>query len=231
MKNSIAVIVTVVILSAIGTVEDVHAQTADGLYINGSVALAMQPDDLIGGAAVGGQVGFRFPGSLLLVGEYLYAGTDYYYYDSSQGEWTMAAGWSDVPSGSSSRDDWLFYRSRHIVGAAIGASGRVGQPGSPYRIGLFGTAGFMLSIVDISDAEDYYPEFAEAAQSSSIGDSQVLFTTTLRGGLVYPAESTFAGQLAYLVQLERSDDFGEEHYFRRNSLLYLGVTVHLGGGQ
>lgn len=210
------------------------AQTADGLFTAGTVAFSLQPDDLIRSAAIGGQLGYRMPRGVLLMGEYLYAGKDFYYYDSSNRRWTMATGWPEVPSGSSSRSDWIFYRTRHIVGFALGGSG---APLAAYshaagplsRLGLYGAVGFMLSIISVSEAEDTYPEFGKEAESSSIGDSRVLFTTTFRGGLVYPARSPVAGKLAYLVQLERNDDFGQEQYIRRNSLIFLGITLQPGG--
>lgn len=202
-----------------------EAQTADGMFLAGTVGFSLQPDDLIGGAAVGGQLGFRFPGSLLLFGEYLYAGTDYYYYDSDNTRWTMATGWSEVPSRSTSRRDWLFYRTRHAVGVAAGLSGAYA------RIGAFGAAGLMLSFVNLSDAQDHYPEFTAAAEQSSIVDGRVLLTTTLRAGLVYPAEGLVAGQLAYMVQIENNDDAGEAQYIRRNSLIFLGLVIQSGGFQ
>lgn len=207
-----------------GPLEDSATQTRNGVFLAGTLAFALQPeDDLVDNTAIGAQIGYRFPGGLLILGEYLYTGTDYYYYDQDKRRWTMATGWSDVPSGPSSRSDWLFYRDRHAVGLAAGLSGRFAG------VGLFTAAGFMLSIIDLSDAEDTYPDFAAAAEQSSIGDDRVLFSTTLRGGLVFPAESALAGQLAYVVQLDRDDDFGETRYFRRNSLIYLGVTIQHGG--
>jgi hypothetical protein len=210
------------------------AQTADGLFTAGTVAFSLQPDDLIRSAAIGGQLGYRMPRGVLLLGEYLYADKDFYYYDSSAKRWTMATGWPEVPSGSSSRSDWIFYRTRHIVGFALGGSGtplatHTVAAGPLSRLGLYGAVGIMLSIISVSEAEETYPEFGKEAGASSIGESRVLFTTTFRGGIVYPAQSPIAGKLAYLVQLERNDDFGQEQYIRRNSLIFLGMTLQPGG--
>jgi len=57
----------------------------------------LDSDDLVTESAVGGALGYRFDGGLLLLGEYLYAGTDFYYYDGGDG-WRQAESWSDVPA-------------------------------------------------------------------------------------------------------------------------------------
>mgnify|MGYP006287002573 CR=1 FL=1 len=195
-------------------------QTASGPYLAITGAGSIQPDDLVGNAAFGGPVGYRGGGGFLVLGEYVYAGKDFYYHDGS--DWTIAASWPDVPSGSSSRSEWIFYRERHAVGIAAGGSGAVG------RLGLFGAGGFMLNIVSLSSAAEYYPEFEQTAIQSSIGDSTALLTATLRGGVVYPARSSVAGLLAAMVQLEPSDQLGNTRYYRRNTLVFVGITFQLG---
>lgn len=204
----------------IGAGQIATAQTAPGPYAAITGAISAQPDDLIGNAAFGGQLGFRAPTGFLVIGEYLYAGKDFYFYEGSS--WKMAASWSDVPSGSTSQSDWIFYRERHAVGVAAGFSGAI------YRVGLFGAGGFMFNIVTLSEGADFYPEFEKAATQSSIGDSMVLFTTTLRGGIVYPARSPVAGHLALMVQLEPSDQLDDSRYYRRNTFILLGMSFQLG---
>jgi hypothetical protein len=196
------------------------AQTATGPYAAITGVISGQPDDLIGNAAFGGQIGYRTPTGFLLLGEYLYAGKDYYFYEDSS--WKLAASWPDVPSGSTSRSDWIFYRERHAVGIAAGFSGAV------HRVGLFGAGGLMFNIVTLSEGADYYPDFEKAATQSSIGDSTVLFTTTLRGGIVYPARSPVAGHLALMMQLEASDQLDDSRYYRRNTFILLGMSFQLG---
>lgn len=197
-----------------------YGQTATGPYVAFTGAIPLQPDDLIGNAAFGGQIGFRGPGGFLLLGEYLYAGKDFYFYDGSS--WKMAASWLDLPSGSSSRGDWLFYRERHVVGLAAGFAGAFGQ------VGVFGAGGIMFNVVTLPEATDYYPEFEEAATRSSIGNSSVLFTTSLRAGVVYPARSPVAGHVAVLAQLEPSEQLGETRYYRRNTMFLVGMAFQIG---
>ncbi|MFO7848939.1 MAG: hypothetical protein R6V67_03160 [Spirochaetia bacterium] len=208
------------------TAQPAAAQSAEGVFISGVGTTALQPDDLIGNAGLGVQAGFRFSSGLLFMGEYLYTGKDYYYYDfEGNKRWEKAASWSDVPLSSDvSRDEYIFYRTRHVLGGAAGFSAAVDQ------IGLFGAAGLTFNIIALADAADNYPEFEEAAVESSIGNGTVLMTTNLRAGLVFPAEGPIAGQLAYMVMFEGDGDTaGEQTYIRRNSLIYLGVSLHLGG--
>jgi hypothetical protein len=209
-----------VTLFVFATVMPLYAQTATGLYAALTGAVTSRPDELVGNGAVGGQVGFRMNPGWFFFGEYLYAGKDFYYPDGS--DWKMAASWRDVPSGSASRGDWVFYRERHAVGLGGGLSGAVGP------VGLFGAAGLMFNIVSLSDAADYYPEFQEAATTSSIGDSTVLFSTTLRAGVVWPPDSPFAGHGAVMVQLEPSDQAGDEGYLQRNTYFIFGVVFQTG---
>jgi len=196
------------------------AQTLTGAYATGVAAITSQPDDLTNSGAIGGQLGLRAPSGFIVFGEYLYTGKDYYFYDGS--DWNVAASWYDVPSGSSSRGDWLFYRTRHVVGISGGFSGAI------RRVGLFGAGGFMLNIVSLSDAAETYPEFEAVATQSSIGDSNVLFSTTVRGGVVYPADGHVAGSLSVMMQLEPTEQLGETRYLRRNTYIMFGLSVQTG---
>jgi len=198
------------------------AQTAKGPFIAGELGIGLQTDDLVDGTALGGSLGYRFPSGLLLVGTYLFAGTDYYYFEASPG-WQQAPSWADVPNGGSSSNDWLFYRQRHVVGLAAGLSGSAGP------VGIFGTAGLMLNVLSLSDAEDYYPEFSQAAEQSSIAGGRVLATTAVRAGVSYPAEGTVAGTLSYMVNFDRIEDATTTSYFRRNSLIIVGVSFQVEG--
>lgn len=210
-------------LMALLAVQPAAAQSAEGVFISGVGTTAMQPDDLIGSSGVGVQAGFRSPSGLLFLGEYYYTGKDYYYPDD--GGWKKAASWTEVPLSSEvSRDEYIFYRTRHVLGGAVGFSAAVDQ------IGLFGAAGLTFNILALSEARDYYPEFVDAAKESSIGDGMVLMTTNLRAGLVFPAEGPIAGQLAYMLMFENAGETaGNQTYIRRNSLIYLGVSLQVGG--
>lgn len=203
-------------------VPDTFAQTVDGPFLAGEIGIGLETDDLVGGSAIGGSLGYRFPRGLLIIGNYLYTGTDYYYFESDTG-WQQAASWSDVPSGTISQGDWIFYRRRHVIGLGAGLSGRLGP------VGAFGTAGLMLNIVAVSDAEEYYPEFRDVAENSSIVGGRTLATTALRAGLVYPAEGSVAGTLSWLVNFDSIEDAGSTSYFRRNSLILIGVSFQAGG--
>ncbi|MFA7566396.1 MAG: hypothetical protein WCY01_05165 [Alkalispirochaeta sp.] len=205
---------------SIATAPGIYAQTATGIYAAFTGAITAQPDDLVDSGVIGGQLGYRAPGSWFVFGEYLYAGKDFYYFEKS--EWHMSASWLDVPSGSVSRNDWIFYRDRHAVGLAGGLSGAIGE------VGFFGAAGVMLNLVLLSDAADSYPEFEQAATRSSIGESTVLFTTTFRGGVVWPAHAPVAGQAAVMVQLEPTRQSGDTGYLRRNTYFFLGVVFQTG---
>ncbi len=213
---------TLVLLGALAimAVPYVSAQTATGPYVAGELGIGLQTDDLVDGAALGGSLGYRFPGGLLIVGTYLFAGTDYYYFEAGPG-WQQAPSWGEVPSGGSS-GDWLFYRQRHVIGIAAGLSGSVGP------VGIFGTGGLLLNALSLSDAEEYYPEFSEAAEQSSIASGRVLATTAVRAGVSYPAQGAFAGTLSYLVNFDRIDDTTTTSYFRRNSLIILGFSFQAG---
>jgi len=213
-----------VLLGALGVmaVPRVTAQTASGAFISGELGIGLETDDLVDGIALGGSVGYRFPRGLLLMGTYLFAGTDYYYFEEGTG-WQKSPSWADVPNGGSSSNDWLFYRQRHVVGLAAGLSGSVGP------VGVFGTGGVLLNVLSLSDAEDYYPDFSTAAEQSSIAGGRVLATTAIRAGISYPAEGTVAGTLSYMVNFDRIDDTTTTSYFQRNSLIIVGVSFQAGG--
>lgn len=198
------------------------AQTAHGTFLAGEVGIGLETDDLVDGSSIGGSLGYRFSGGLLLIGNYLYTGTDFYYFESDSG-WQRAATWSAVPSGPSTRSDWIFYRRRHVIGLGAGLSGSLGP------VGVFGTAGLMLNIVAVSEAEEYYPEFRDAAEESSIAGGRTLATTALRGGVTYPAHGSVAGTLSWMVNFESIEDTDSTSYFRRNSVVLLGVSVQAGG--
>ncbi|MEX2443925.1 MAG: hypothetical protein WD492_09990 [Alkalispirochaeta sp.] len=219
MDRRLVLIGALTVVTALGAA----AQTAGGLFLAGEVGIGIETDDLVDGSALGGSLGYRFPGGLLLVGSYLFAGTDFYYFEADSG-WQQAPSWSEVPSGGSRRGDWIFYRQRHVVGMSAGLSGRVGP------VGVFGTGGLMLNVVSLSDAEDYYPEFTEAAEESSIAGGRTLTTTTVRAGLVYPARGSFAGTLSWMVNFDRIADAATPSYFQRNSLVVIGVSIQAGGG-
>jgi hypothetical protein len=210
----------VLILLLPGVTSVLYPQTRTGAFAAPIVAVTAQPDDLVGSGAIGGQLGVRTPSGLIVFGEYLYTGKDYYFYEGS--EWKMAASWPDVPSGSARRNDWLFFRSRHAIGVATGYSGAVSG------LGVFGAGGIMFNYVTVSDAADTYPEFEAAATQSSIGGSNVLFSLTARGGIVYPAESPVAGSLAVMFQLEPTQQLGETRYLRRNTYFLFGLTIQTG---
>jgi hypothetical protein len=215
-----ATVSVAVVVLLFGLASNAIAQTKTGAFASALVAMTAQPDDLVGSGAIGGQIGLRAPTGFLVLGEYLYTGKDYYFYDGSG--WKMAASWPDVPSGSTGRNDWLFYRSRHAAGLAAGYSGAV------RRFGFFGAGGVMLNYVTLSDAADTYPEFETAATQSSIGGSNVLFSMTARGGIVYPAESAVAGSFTVMFQLEPTQQLGETRYLRRNTYFILGLTIQTG---
>lgn len=211
------------VLFALASIASVEAQTAPGGYGAGILAFGIQTDDLVESAALGLQGGYRSPGGLLFMGEYLYLGRDFYYFDfDDERVWRRAESWSDVPSGENDLDEWLFTRSRNMLGAAVGFAGEFGP------IGLYGAGGLAMSWLSVSDAEEEYPEFGDAARKSSIGDGSVLLTPTLRGGMVAPANSLVAAQVSYMLMLERADDSTEFGYIRRNSLLYLGLVIQPG---
>ncbi|MFW6388010.1 MAG: hypothetical protein ACOC0B_01925 [bacterium] len=208
---------------AFATLATVEAQTAPGGYGAGILGFGIRTDDLVESAALGVQGGYRSSGGVLFMGEYLYLGRDFYYFDfDDERIWKRADSWSSVPSPEADINDWLFTRSRHMLGAAAGFSGVFGPAG------LYGAGGLALSWLSVSDAEDEYPEFGEAARQSSLGDSGVLVTPTIRGGMVVPANSVIAAQVSYMLMLERGDDSSELGYVRRNSLLYIGLVVQPG---
>ncbi len=225
MANRRGWVVAVVLVLLFGYSGVAHSQAQTGGYLSAVVATALQPDDIIGSLGAGFQGGYRFPWGLLLVGDVLYTGTDYYYFDFDDGrEWRQAGSWREVPSGSVRRGDWPFYRTRFLLGGAAGLSGSIA------RVGLFSTVGFMLSILDFPDISEDYPEFADAAIVSSIGNDDVQVSTSVRAGVVYPVGGSISGQLSYMVLLTtEEDDFGEREWLQRNGLIYLGVTVNFGG--
>lgn len=197
------------------------AQSASGAFLTGQVGLGLRTDDLISGSAVGAAFGFRFPAGLVLAMDYLYAGTDFYYWDG--GSWIQAAGWADVPDNGVGRADWNFYRRRHAVGLAGGISGQAGP------LGLFATAGLLLGIIELSDAAEFYPEFRDAARVSSIGSSTVVVDPVLRAGLQFPARGAVSGTLAWMVTFDREPAADTGRYVQRNSLLLLGISLQQGG--
>lgn len=199
------------------------AQTRTGPFLGADLAIAGNPDDLFGSAAIGADIGFRTPLGLVFLGEYLFAGTDFYYFDSADGEWSKPVSWSEVPSGNTSRGDWLFYRRRHVLGGSVGLGYHVQD------LGFYSTIGFLLNILDLSPAAENYPAFEEAATRSSIGYSTVEASTVFRVGLVYPAQSIVAGRLSYLFLFQRDDIPGESGYITRNGLLMLSVVFQPGG--
>lgn len=198
------------------------AQTADGPFLSGEIGIGLETDDLVDGSSIGASLGHRFSGGFLLVGNYLYTGTDYYFFESDAG-WRQAASWSEVPNGSSSQGDWIFYRRRHVIGLTGGLSGRLGP------VGAFGVAGIMLNIVALSEAEEYYPEFRDAAEQSSIAGGRTLATPAFRAGLTYPAEGALAGTLSWMVNFDSIEEADSTSYFRRNSMILLGVSIQAGG--
>ncbi|TVQ21918.1 MAG: hypothetical protein EA383_16330 [Spirochaetaceae bacterium] len=206
-------------------VPQLSAQTVSGAYVGATVAGRPVPDDVFGSFAVGLQGGYRFPAGLFLSGEYMYAGRDYYYFDfDGDRSWKQAASWSDVPSGDASASEWLFFRERHILGVAAGLAVPVGQ------VGLFGAAGFSISIIDLSDAEDNYPEFADAARESSIGSGTAEVSPSLRAGITFPASSLVSAQLSYGVvfRQEIGDDVAAGAYLWRNGLISVAVVLNVG---
>ncbi len=200
------------------------AQTQTGLYIGGLVSTALIPDDVVTNGAVGLQIGFRAPTGLLLVGDFHYAGEDYYYFDFDRRGWVQAASWQEVPNGSVSRGAWPFYRTRSFFGGAIGYSA------SGYSFGYFGTVGFMFGVLQASGAAEDYPDFEKAVLASSLGSSPVSLSTSLRIGATFPSHGPFTGQLAYMLLLDSQRDAvsGEATWFRRNSMLMLGLVVNTG---
>lgn len=202
-------------------VAPVAAQSATGAFLSGQVGIALQTDDLIGGSAVGAALGFRFPGGLLLAMDYLFAGTDFYYWDG--GSWIQAAGWSEVPDNGVGRSDWNFYRRRHALGLGGGLSGEAGP------LGLFATGGILIGIIELSDAAEFYPEFRDAAAVSSLGASTVIVDPVLRAGLQFPARGAVSGTLAWMVTFDREPAADAGRYVQRNSLLLLGVSFQQGG--
>ena len=86
-----------------------YGQCAPGVFVLPEVTVSAHTEDALSTVSAGGQIGFRNSSGLFLFGEYLYAGKDFYYYDSDEREWVRAASWQHVPSGSSSRGFWLFY--------------------------------------------------------------------------------------------------------------------------
>lgn len=199
------------------------AQTKTGPFLGASVAIASNPDDLMGSAAIGGQLGFRSPLGIFLLGEYLFAGTDFYYFDSGRGEWSKPVSWSEVPAGNASRSDWQFYRRRHVLGGSVGLGYHVRD------LGFYSAIGLLFNIIDLSSAAESYPAFEAAATESSIDSGTVEASTVFRIGLVYPARSFIAGSISYLLVFQRGDLPGEEGYVQRNGLIMLGVVLQPGG--
>lgn len=201
----------------------IPAQTTTGPFLGATLAIPSNPDDLMGSAAVGGHLGFRSPLGLFLLGEYLYAGTDFYYFDSGRGAWSKPVSWSEVPAGDASRSDWQFYRRRHILGGSLGLGYHLRD------LGFYSAIGVLLNILDPSPAAESYPAFKEAASESSIDGGTVELSSVFRLGLVYPARSLVAGSISYLLVFRRDDLPGEDGYVRRNGLLMLGVVLQPGG--
>lgn len=199
----------------------VPGQTASGVFITGEIGLAPAPDDFVGEAALGGMLGYRTGGGILFGLEYLWAGTDYYYFDDDR--WLRAPGWSAVPAGTTARENWLFFRDRHVVGLSAGLSG------SFWLVGVYATGGILLNLITMSEAAEFYPEFAAAATETAYGPATLIATGSARVGIVIPAEGAIAGTAAWMVGFDRPDTVGTPGYFRRNSLFFIGVTVQAGG--
>ena len=211
-------------LTALG-VSQLSAQTVTGGYVGATVAGRPVPDDVFGSFAAGLLGGYRFPGGLFLSGEYMYAGRDYYYFDfDGDRSWKQAASWPEVPSGDVPPSEWLFFRERHILGVAAGIAVPLGP------VGLFGAPGFSISIIDLSDAQHDYPEFADAARESSIGSGTAEISPSLRAGIVLPASSLVSAQLSYGVvfRQEIDDDDAAGAYLWRNGLISVAVVLNIG---
>lgn len=214
------------LLLVVGAAATVYGQTTSGMYLALGGSAALEPEDVIGTAGVGVQVGYRWPWGILVQGDFWYTGKDFYYFDTDSRAWRQAASWREVPSRGVSRGDWPFYRERLLLGLGAGLSGRIRS------VGLFSTVGFMVSVLDIAEMGDSYPEFADAATVSSMGEVESEVNAAVRAGVVWPADKPVSGQLSYLVLLrDDSDVAGERAWIQRNSLITLGVTLHLGRAQ
>ena len=204
------------------TAPELDAQTRTGPFVGGTFALVDRPDELAGDVALGGYIGIRNSFGLVLMGEYLYAGKDFYYFDSASSSWSGPVRWSQVPSGESSRSEWQFYRRRHVVGGSVGLSYPFG------RLGLYSTAGIMLNIVDPSDVADSYPAFKDAVNAPSLGDGPVFASYAFRFGAVYPARALIAGQFAYVASFRNGDLGDNDRYIRSNDLFLIGFVIQPG---
>lgn len=219
VRSACGITIVAVLLCAAPGLE---AQTRTGPFVGATFALVDRPDELAGDAAFGGHIGIRSPLGLVVMGEYLYAGKDFYYFDSANARWSGPVRWSQVPSGESSRSDWQFYRRRHVVGGSVGLSYPLG------RLGLYSTAGIMINIVEPSDVADSYPAFKDAVTSSSLGEGPVFASYAFRFGAVYPARALIAGQVSYAVSFRNGDLGDNDRYIRSNDLFLVGFVIQPG---
>jgi hypothetical protein len=200
------------------------AQTQTGYFVGGLAATALITDEVLTNSAAGLQLGYRYPAGLLFLVDFLYAGDDYYYFDFDQRRWTQAASWSEVPNGDISRSAWPFYRSRSLLGGAIGYSA------DGYPLGYFASLGFMISMIQESDATGDYPGFKDAIRSTNVGSSPIALSTSLRLGATFPVWGPLTGQLAYMLLIGEEWNAFEQRFvqFRRNSMIMLGLVVNTG---
>ena len=195
-----AAFLTIVLLAvAVGA----GAQTSTGFTISFRGGVPDPQNVFVDRGVVGGMVGYRTANALLFAFDYLYIGKDYYYFEN--GSWSDGVGWSDVPSGESSRSDWIFYRSRQLISPSVGLSGPVGP------VGLYATVGVNLTFVVLSDARSAYPGFSKAADTSP-----TKLMPVARGGVRWPARSLFGFQIEY-------------SWSREDALLMFGACFDSGG--
>jgi len=191
MKRSVffvaAFVSTVVITTAAA------AQTNTGFSASIRAGIPDPGNSFIDRAFVGALIGYRSSFGLLGTLAYYYTGADYYDYSS--------AGWNES---TDVEDDWIFSRHRHTLAPSVGLSGVIGP------VGLYATVGLQLNFISLSDAADYYPEFAAAADTRPAELDRVL-----RAGIRWPGDSLFGLQVEYQQ--------GEQ-----NAVLVAGVAMDIG---